>query len=174
MLGRSGANFTRQIWLYDGNFCNLAGMALQIDETDTALLYLLRENARISVADLSRRLNLARTTVQARIERLERGGIIAGYTLKPGAALRPPLRATALVTFEPRTGPQVLDRLRALSAVEIVHTTSGRFDLLVQLAADTTEELDQTLDRIGEIRGVRSSESLIHLSTRIDRAAQAR
>ena len=108
------------------------------------------------------------------MERLERGGVIAGYTLKPGAALRPPLRATALLTFEPRTGPQVLDRLRALSAVQVVHTTSGRFDLLVQLSADTTEELDGTLDRIGEIKGVRSSESLIHLSTKIDRLGQPR
>ena len=147
-------------------------MKLQIDEIDRQMLTLLRENARFSVADLARRLNLARTTVQARIERLERGGVIAGYTLKPGAALRPPLRATALLTFEPRTGPQVLDRLRALSAVEVVHTTSGRFDLLVQLVADTTEELDGTLDRIGEIKGVRSSESLIHLSTKIDRLSQ--
>ena len=108
------------------------------------------------------------------MERLERGGVIAGYTLKPGAALSPPLRATALLTFEPRTGPQVLDRLRALSAVQVVHTTSGRFDLLVQLSADTTEELDGTLDRIGEIKGVRSSESLIHLSTKIDRLGQPR
>lgn len=149
-------------------------MKLQIDEVDRQMLALLRENARYSVADLARRLNLARTTVQARMERLERGGVIAGYTLKPGAALRPPLRATALLTFEPRTGPQVLDRLRALSAVEVVHTTSGRFDLLVQLSAKTTEELDRTLDRIGEIKGVRSSESLIHLSTKIDRLGQPR
>ncbi|MBO6774645.1 MAG: Lrp/AsnC family transcriptional regulator [Marinibacterium sp.] len=149
-------------------------MKLQIDEVDRQMLALLRENARYSVANLARRLNLARTTVQARMERLERGGVIAGYTLKPGAALRPPLRATALLTFEPRNGPQVLDRLRALSAVEVVHTTSGRFDLLVQLSAKTTEELDRTLDRIGEIKGVRSSESLIHLSTKIDRLGQPR
>ena len=145
-------------------------MTVQIDETDRQLLHLLRDNARLSVADLARRLALARTTVQARIGRLERAGVIAGYTLKPGRALQPRLRATALVAFEPRSGPQVLDRLRALPAVEVVHTTSGRFDLLVQLVADTTEDLDQTLDRIGEIGGVRSSESLIHLSTKINRA----
>lgn len=147
-------------------------MTVHIDETDRTLLVLLRENARAPVADLARRLRLARTTVQARIERLERIGAIAGYTLKESAALRPPLRATALVTFEPRTGPQVLARLKALDAVELVHTTSGRFDLLVQIAAATTEELDETLDRIGETRGVLSSESLVHLSTKIDRIAR--
>jgi len=51
-----------------------------------------------------------------------------------------------------------------------VHTTSGRFDLIVEVTARTTEELDDTLDRIIEAKGVRSSESLIQLSTKLDRA----
>jgi DNA-binding Lrp family transcriptional regulator len=59
--------------------------------------------------------------------------------------------------------------LRSLPGVEVVHTTSGRFDLLVQIAARTTQELDETLDNIGAARGVKSSESLIHLSTKLDR-----
>lgn len=142
---------------------------LQIDDTDQALLALLRENARTPVTELARQLDLARTTVQARIERLEASGAITGYTLRASPATRPPLRATALVAIEPRSGPAVLDRLRTLPGVEVVHTTSGRFDLLVQIAAQTTEGLDETLDRIGEARGVRSSESLIHLATKIDR-----
>ncbi len=141
---------------------------MQIDETDQHLLRLLRSNARAPVTDLARKLGLARTTVQARIERMENAGVIAGYTLRDSAATRPPLRATALLAIEPRSAPAVLDRLRVLPAVEVVHTTSGRWDLLVQLAARTTEELDDTLDRIGEARGVRSSESLIHLATKID------
>jgi DNA-binding Lrp family transcriptional regulator len=58
-----------------------------------------------------------------------------------------------------------------LPQVRRVHTTSGRFDLIVTLEATTTQELDETLDRIGEAKGVRSSESLIHLSTKLDRGA---
>ncbi|TDE41158.1 Lrp/AsnC family transcriptional regulator [Antarcticimicrobium sediminis] len=143
---------------------------MQIDETDQILLHLLRENARAPVTDLARRLGLARTTVQARIERMEAAGVIAGYTLRASAATAPPLRATVLVSIEPRSGPAVLARLKSLSGVEVVHTTSGRFDLLVQVAAATTAELDDTLDRIGEAKGVKSSESLIHLSTKLDRA----
>lgn len=142
---------------------------MQIDDTDSALLALLKENARLPVSDLARRLGLARSTVQARLERLESSGVIAGYTLRTGAAARPPLRATVLVSVEPRSAPTVLDRLRSLPGVEVAHTTSGRFDLLVQVAAATTADLDDTLDRIGEARGVRSSESLIHLATKIDR-----
>jgi len=142
---------------------------MQIDAIDQKLLALLRDNARTPVAELARALGLARTTVQARIERLESTGAITGYTLRASDLTRPPLRATVLVSVEPRSAPTVLGRLRSLTGVEVVHTTSGRFDLLVQVTAITTSELDETLDHIGGARGVRSSESLIHLATKIDR-----
>lgn len=114
---------------------------------------------------------VARSTVQARIERLERQGIIAGYTIKLGqeVTLRR-IRATVLLQVEPRTTAAILQRLKAMPEVELAHTTTGRVDLILQATAETTSELDQVLDRIGAIPGVRSSESLIHLSTRIDRA----
>lgn len=140
-----------------------------MDETDRALLAALKDDARMPVAALARRLGVARTTVQARIERLEAQGVIAGYTLKPGAGLRPALRATVLVSFEPRSGPAVLARLKALPGVVAAQTTSGRVDMILEVVADTTEALDATLDRIGEAKGVRGSESLIHLSTKLDR-----
>jgi DNA-binding Lrp family transcriptional regulator len=144
-------------------------MSIQIDETDRALLALLAENARLPVATLARKLGLARSTAQARLDRLEQAGVIAGYALRLGEAARAPLRATALLQIEPRTGPTVLARLKSLPQVVRVHTTSGRFDLIVEVTARSTEELDETLDRIIEAKGVRSSESLIHLSTKLDR-----
>jgi DNA-binding Lrp family transcriptional regulator len=144
---------------------------MQTDETDRALIALLQENARLPVATLARRLGLARTTVQARLERLENAGVIAGYSVRLSQNARPALRATALVSIEPRSGPAVLARLKSLPQVRRVHTTSGRFDLIVTLEAETTEALDETLDRIGEAKGVRGSESLIHLSTKLDRGA---
>ncbi len=145
---------------------------MQTDETDQRLVSLLRENARRPVAELARHLGLARTTVQARIERLEATGVITGYTLKSSAAARPPLQATVLMSIEPRSGPEVLARLRSLPGVEVVHTTSGRFDLLAQVVAQSTSELDETIDSIAEARGVRSSESLIHLATKLNRTGQ--
>ncbi|MDJ0821203.1 MAG: Lrp/AsnC family transcriptional regulator [Paracoccaceae bacterium] len=140
-----------------------------MDDTDRRLMSYLAEDARTPVATLARRLGLARTTVQARIDRLLERGMIAGFTLRAGASLRAPIRATALVSVEPRAAPGVLARLESLPQVQCVHTTSGRVDLIVELAAETTEALDETLDRIGEAKGVRSSESLIHLSTKLDR-----
>ena len=142
-----------------------------MDELDRNILALLGADARMSVATLARRLKVARSTIQARLERLETGGIIAGYTLKLGEAARQGrLRASVLLTIEPRSQAAILTRLKAIGEVERVFTTSGRFDLLLQVAASNTQLLDQVLDQIGALTGVKSSESLIHLSTKIDRA----
>ena len=143
---------------------------MQIDETDHRILEALRENARLPVAVLATRLGLARSTVQSRLDRLEETGAIEGYTLRLGSVARArPIRATALLRIEPRTLPAVLSRVKMLSSVESVHTTSGRIDLMVHLAAQNTEELDAALDEIGAVEGVIDSESLIHLTTKLDR-----
>lgn len=142
-----------------------------MDDLDRNILAQLSGDARMSVAVLASRLRVARSTVQARLERLESTGAIAGYTLRLGEAARGArIRATVLLGIEPRAQPGVLSRLKSLPQVERVHTTSGRVDLLLQLATSSTTELDETLDRIGGIEGVRSSESLIHLATKLDRA----
>ena len=142
-----------------------------MDDLDRNILGLLGADARMSVATLARRLKVARSTIQARLERLETTGIIAGYTLKLGEEARQGrLRASVLITIEPRAQAAILSRLKSIAEVERVFTTSGRFDLLMQIAAPNTQVLDSVLDQIGALTGVKSSESLIHLSTRIDRA----
>ncbi|MCA3451022.1 MAG: AsnC family transcriptional regulator [Rhodobacter sp.] len=142
-----------------------------MDELDRNIVGLLGADARMSIATLARRLKVARSTIQARLERLETSGVIVGYTIKLGESAREGrLRASVLLTVEPRAQANILTRLKAISEVERVFTTSGRFDLLLQIAAPSTMLLDQVLDQIGAMTGVRSSESLIHLSTRIDRA----
>lgn len=142
-----------------------------MDELDRGILGLLSADARISVATLARRLKVARSTIQARLERLETSGIIVGYTVKLGEAARAGrLRTTVLLTIEPRAQAAVLTRLKSIPEVERIHTTSGRVDLLLQLAADSTAQIDAVLDQIGEMPGVKSSESLIHLTTKLDRA----
>ncbi|HRK41968.1 MAG TPA: Lrp/AsnC family transcriptional regulator [Gemmobacter sp.] len=142
-----------------------------MDEMDRNIIGLLSADARMSVATLARRMKVARSTVQARLERLETTGVIAGYTLKLGEAARQGrLRASVLLTIEPRAQAAIITRLKAIGEIEKVFTTSGRYDLLLQVAAPSTQVLDQVLDQIGALTGVVSSESLIHLSTKFDRA----
>ncbi|HBD90204.1 MAG: AsnC family transcriptional regulator [Rhodobacteraceae bacterium GWE1_64_9] len=142
-----------------------------MDELDRNIIGLLSADARMSVATLARRMKVARSTVQARLERLETTGVIAGYTLKLGENARQGrLRATVLLTIEPRAQAAIVTRLKSIAEVEKVFTTSGRYDLLLQIASPSTQVLDQVLDQIGALTGVVSSESLIHLSTKFDRA----
>ena len=142
-----------------------------MDDLDKTLIIELAKDARTSISTLARRLGIARTTVQARVDKLERTGVIAGYTIKLGNATRLNcIKATVLIQFDPRSGPYVVQSLKSMPEVEVAHTASGRFDLVLQLATENTEQLDAALDVIGAIKGVQSSEFLIHLSTRIDRA----
>ena len=141
------------------------------DDIDDRLIALLAANARMPVAKLAAHLGIARTTVQSRLERLERTGVIAGYTVRLGQDVAARMiRATVLIHIRPTALTAVVAQLKRLTQVERCHTTSGRFDLACQLRVGSTLELDQALDTIGEIEGVEALESLIHLSTRIDRA----
>lgn len=141
-----------------------------MDDLDQKLLSLLAANARLPVATLGKKLKVARSTVQARLDRLETSGVIAGYTLRLGETTRDArVIATVLLQIEPRSTPTVLQRLKTIPEVTQAHTTSGRSDLTLRLSAQTTADLDRVLDAIGGIPGVQDSETLIHLTTKIDR-----
>lgn len=142
-----------------------------MDTLDQKILTALAADSSSTTSQLARRFDVARSTVHARIERLENGGTIAGYTIRLGdIALAHRIKATVLVHIEPRANAAVVQRLRAIPEIEIAHTTTGRFDLILQVAGETTAALDSLLDRIGLIPGVQGSESLIHLTTKFDRA----
>ena len=104
---------------------------------------------------------MARSTVQARLERLETNGTIAGYTLRLNATMEETrIRATILLSVEPRAQAAVLTRLRAIPEIRAAHTTSGRFDMLLRVSADTTaaSRLGQPNDPVGsfELKGIES------------------
>ncbi|MCA0045133.1 Lrp/AsnC family transcriptional regulator [Celeribacter litoreus] len=142
-----------------------------MDELDQKILMALAADSSTSVSRLSRRFKVARSTVQARLERMETNGTIAGYTIKLGdVALARRIRATVLLQVEPRSSAGIVSKLKALPEVEMVATSTGRIDLIAQVACDSTEELDQTLEQITAITGVQDIESLLHLSVKFDRS----
>ncbi|CUX11039.1 Lrp/AsnC family transcriptional regulator [Rhizobium oryzihabitans] len=143
---------------------------MTIAEKDRALLALLSENARMPVAELARKLGLSRTTVQARIERLEADGVIAGYGLRLAESyLSGLVRAHVLITIGPKALPGVTAALSAIKEVTTLHSVSGTFDLIAILAAPSILDLDRLIDRIGALDGVERTLSSIILSTRISR-----
>lgn len=143
---------------------------MQITDKDRELLALLGENARMPVATLARRLGLSRTTVQARLERLEREGVIAGYGVRLSEAFQSGLiRAHVLITIAPKTLPAVSVELSAIREVTMLHSVNGSFDLIAIVAAPSIAELDRLIDHIGALSGVERTLSSIILSTRIAR-----
>lgn len=143
---------------------------VRLDDADKRLLALLRENARAPVASLARALGLSRTTVQSRIERLERRGVVGGYTVSvPAEAEQDTVRAHVLVTLAARQSGAIELGLRRIPEVRTVYSVSGPFDLIVVVAAASIGELDGLIDRIGALDGVERTTSAIVLSTRLQR-----
>jgi DNA-binding Lrp family transcriptional regulator len=143
---------------------------MTMDDTDKRLISFLRENSRAPTAELGRRLGLSRTTVQGRIERLERQGVILGYTARLSDEMeRGAVRAHVMVTVGPKDARSVENALRALPAVRTLHSVSGPYDMLAVVVASSVSEMDEAIDRIGGLPGVDRTMSSIILSTRLDR-----
>lgn len=143
---------------------------VQLDPIDQKLIAALRRNGRASTAELARLVGRSRTTVQARIERLERDGVIIGYT----ARLAPEreqgaVRAHVMIKVEPKKEAAVGAALRTIDEVRVLHTVAGVFDMIVVAAADTVAQIETVIDRIGSLEGVERTTSSIILSTKLER-----
>ena len=140
------------------------------DALDRELITLLQANARESTAELARQLGVARTTVVARLARLQRDGVIVGYTVRLGLdAQRPQVRAHVGISVQARRGATVVARLQAIPELLQLSSVSGEFDYIAILCADNTARLDALLDEIGDIEGVLRTTSSVVLALRIDR-----
>ena len=137
-----------------------------MDDTDRQLISLLRENSRLPVASLAAILGLSRATVQNRIDRLIADGTIAGFTvrLKPGAE-PDAICAIMMIEIEGERSEQVLKALRSLPEAAAIHTTNGRWDLVVELRTANLDAFDKALRRIREMKGIASSETSLLLSS---------
>lgn len=137
-----------------------------MDDIDRQLIALLRANARATIASLARQLRVARGTVQNRMARLERTGIIAGYgvRLRPQTDL-PRVSAQMTVEVEGNHLERVLRTLRGDPEVHTLHTTNGRWDLIAEIGAESLAALDQVISRIRRIEGIARTETNLLLST---------
>jgi DNA-binding Lrp family transcriptional regulator len=141
-----------------------------VDPIDERLLLALRENARASTAWLARLVGRSRTSVQSRIERLEKQGVILGY----GVRLAPEhgrgaVRAHVMIKVGPKETRAVTAALRAVEQVRVLHSVSGDVDLIAVAMTATVDEMDQVIDRIGALEGVERTTSSIILSTKFER-----
>jgi DNA-binding Lrp family transcriptional regulator len=142
----------------------------QLDDLDRSLVALLQANARESVANLARQLDVARTTVIARIARLERSNVIGGYSVRLGQdVLDSSIQAYVGIIIAPKYGPAVQKRLGKMPEVQLLCAVSGEFDYVAWLRADSPDRLNDLLDEIGGLEGVERTTTSIILARKIDR-----
>ena len=137
-----------------------------MDSLDQHLLGLLRQDARLTVATLAQKLGVSRGTVTNRLRKLEDEGVIVGYTVR----LRPDvqtndIRAWMSIAVEGNTTRAVIATLLGEPGVATLHDTNGRWDLLAELRAANLAELSKVLERIRLVKGIRNTETSIHLET---------
>ena len=143
---------------------------MPIRDKDAKLLDLLRANAREPAASLARKLGIARSTLQERIARLEREGVIKGYTVRlSDEAAAKNFRAVVMIEADARQGDRVTAELRKMPEVRSLAAVSGVYDMMAVVETDTAQRMDTILDRIGKAHGVARTVSSIILSEKFSR-----
>lgn len=143
---------------------------MPIRDKDTKLLDLLRANAREPAASLARKLGMARSTLQERIARLEREGVIKGYTVRlSDEAAAKNFRAVAMITVDARQADRVTAELKKIPEVRSLAAVSGIYDMMAVVETETAARMDAVLDRIGRASGVARTVSSIILSEKFSR-----
>lgn len=144
-------------------------MKRQLDDIDRRLIARLRQDARLPTAALARDVGLSRSAVQERLERLQKSQVIRGYSVILGDGASPRLLAEVMIQVEPQKSAGVVAALQKITGCIRCLAISGEFDLIAEICADTPEELDALLDRIGTLAGIKRTSSSIILSTKFDR-----
>lgn len=143
-----------------------------LDHIDRQLISLLQVNSRESIAELARKLSIARTTVIARIDRLEKTGIITGYTIKLGQdVLTHEINAYVGISLDPKLSKDVIKQLEKIPEISLLYAVSGEFDYVAWMRAATPEQLNILLDEIGDLKGVIKTTTSVALAKIIDRSS---
>jgi DNA-binding Lrp family transcriptional regulator len=137
-----------------------------MDDLDQRIVTILRHNGRRNISDLAAELGISRATVRSRIESMERRGDIVGYTvILRSDAVAMPVRGLTLIEVEGRMADRVVAALAGFPEVGAVHTTNGKWDLIVEISARSLAELDAVLRRLRLIAGITASETNLLLAT---------
>ena len=140
------------------------------DDLDRKLVALLQVNARQSTTTLAKRLDVARSTVHERITRLEKTGVITGYSAvlskNPSESN---VQALVMLSVDQRKSKQVVARLNSYPAVKVCLAINGAYDYFLSVEGKRLEDLDELLDKIAEIPGIERSTSSIVLARKFDR-----
>jgi len=137
-----------------------------MDNLDQNIIRLLRRNARISISEMATELNIARATIRTRMERLSENNEILGFTVIMREDTNDmPVRGVTLIEITGKGHDKIISTLHGISEIQSIHTTNGRWDLIVEIGTDSLIALDNTLKKIRSIEGISASETNLYLKT---------
>lgn len=140
------------------------------DELDHRLLALLRKDARMPMARLAKALGISRASAYSRLHKLEDAGVIEGFTVRVNENFHGRLiRAHVLIKVAGKLARAAEKQLRAMPQIISLHAISGVYDLIAELEAPSVTDLNELIDRIGELDGVEMTNSSILLATKWSR-----
>lgn len=145
-------------------------LCMHVTDKDRQLIGALKQNGRIPISDLARKLGIARTTAQKRLNQLEARGVIQGYTVKlADENLAGLFQAYINLVVEPHASTGVAHALEKIEQVEALFTVSGKIDFVAIVRVSSPSELDTVLDRICSLSGVKDTRSALVLASKFDR-----
>ena len=143
---------------------------IMINQQDEKLLAMLRTNARASISDLARALDLSRSTVQSRMQKLEENGVIKGYSVEYGDAyLSSMVSAHVSIKVKQKLTTKTNIELQHIDAITELYALSGEYDLIALVQAQSLEKLSHLLDDSGNLDGVERTTSSVILETKFKR-----
>ena len=137
-----------------------------MDDFDKRLITLLRHDSRKSLSELAADLGTSRATVRSRLERLKQSGDIIGFTvILRSDTVDLPVRGIMMIEIAGHVSDKVIDTLSGFPEVTEIHTTNGKWDLVVNLGAQNLVDFDRILRQIRLISGITASETSLLLAT---------
>lgn len=142
-----------------------------LDAIDLQIVETLTANARTPLVSIAAQVHLSRNAIRQRIERMERDGIIGGYTVVRGPAAGRGVSAILMVYRTDRMrDDRVVADLRRIPEVVRCDVLSGEFDLFVTLQADSMDRVGQIWEQVAAFPGVANTVTAVSLTRAIDRS----
>jgi len=133
-----------------------------LDDVDVKILELLSKDSRMSFVDIGRRVGLSEGAVRRRVKLLQERGVIKRFTIEVDRNYG--VSAVMFIQLEPGSSPkQVVEKITCVPGVEVVYELTGRFDILAILSAPSISELNERIDKIRDIEGIRDTETAVIL-----------
>ena len=137
-----------------------------LDEIDKKILKRLQEDARISFKEIAKEVGTSEATIFVRVKKLQKSGVIKGFRaiLNPSSVGKQ-VTAFALVKADPKSFPRMLEQLMSFEDICEIHDVTGAYYSILKMRTDTSEQLAEILDKIGQIDGIAGTETVIVLRT---------